>query len=294
MISVIVVSFETGALLDRCLQSVAGLAESGHEVIVVDNASSDGSADRIRRHFGFTRVLGLEENVGFGAANNHAAAVARGEALLLLNPDAWLEEGCAEHLLDGLTQSPRLGLVAPSIFYPNGRLQFNWDPSRGVLGEAVQTLRNRFEGRAWAHRPWARLIRACGDPGWYSASCFLVRRQACDDIGGFDERFFLYFEDADLCSRLLDAGWTMTDVPTAKAFHEKSSASSDQGEVAYRRSQFAYYRKHRPRWESRFLICKQRRRFGRVADSEVRQELLAVLLEAEQALGASGRSRGDG
>ena len=86
----------------------------------------------------------------------------------------------------------------------------------------------------------------------------------------------------------------MTDVPTANAFHEKSSASSDQGKVAYRRSQFAFYRKHRPRWESRFLIRKQRRRFRRQTDAEIRQALLAVLQEAEQALGASGRSPVEG
>ena len=138
-----------------------------------------------------------------------------------------------------------------------------------------------------------RLIRGFGDPGWYSASCFLVRRQAWDDIGGFDERFFLYFEDADLCSRLLGAGWTMADVPAAKAFHEKGSAASGKSEVAYRRSQFAYYRKHRPRWESRFLLRKQRRKFRRRTDPEIRQELLTVLQEAEQALGASGQSRDD-
>ena len=108
MISVIVVSYEAEGVLRRCLDSVAPLVEDGHEVWVVDNASSDGSAKLVRRDFPGCRLLQLDENVGFGAANNRAAREAGGDSFLLLNPDAWLEEGCAHRLSEALEEDAGL------------------------------------------------------------------------------------------------------------------------------------------------------------------------------------------
>ena len=282
MITVIVVSYEARSYLERCLGSLDSLAAKGHEILVVDNASSDGSADLAREGFPFCRVLALERNVGFGAANNLAAREASGDSLLLLNPDAWLEEGCAQALLGALEGSPGLGMVAPVLLYPNGDRQFSWNPTRGLIGESVQRFRNRFETRFWAHRPCARLLQALGDPGWLSASCALVRRQAWDDVGGFDEDFFLYFEDVDLCVRLAAAGWEIAETPQASAFHEKGVTQSNK--LAYRKSQFLYYRKHRPSWENRFLLRKQRRKFSRESNPEYRQRLLEIVEQAAEAL----------
>ena len=285
MISVIVVSYEARQVLGRCLASVEPLAAAGHEVWVVDNASSDGSADLARRDFPFCRVIELPENLGFGAASNRAAHEAGGDALLLLNPDAWLADRCAQLLAEELEAREGVGLAAPTIRYPDGRAQFNWSPTSGVVGEAIQTVRNALEAWGVAHRPCARLLNVLGNPGWFSASCCLVRRRAFEDVGGFDEGYFLYFEDVDLCVRLAKAGWTMRDVPAAVAFHRKGALTrSERDKVLYRRSQFLYYATHRPAWENRTLLRKQRRKFEQEPDPEYRRRLLEVWKEARARL----------
>lgn len=282
LISVLVVSFESREYLGRCLGSVERLLAEGHEVLVVDNGSSDGSSDFVRKRYPAVRVLAQEKNLGFGTANNLAAAEASGDAFLLLNPDAWLDHDCARRLVEAMESTPRLGLASPAIRYPSGSLQFNWNPTRGVVGESVQTIRNSFRDQRLIHRPCARLLRALGDAGWFSACCCLIRRDAWIEVAGFDEDFFLYFEDVDLGIRLHKAGWRMAEVPGATAFHEEGATQPNQ--LEYRRSQFLYYKKHRRFWENLFLIWKQRRKFSQEGDPQYRGQLLSVLREAEAAL----------
>jgi GT2 family glycosyltransferase len=280
MISVLVVNHDAREHLRHCLERLAAEAGSWGEVIVVDNASADGSAEMVRQEFPAVRFLASEENLGFGGANNRAAAIARGEMLLLLNSDAWLAGGALERLAGKLAATPEAGAAAPELRYPDGSRQFAWAPATGVWGEAVQKLRNRFEARAWVHRPPPALLRPLFGPGWLSAACLLVRKEAFDRVGGFDERFFLYFEDVDLCRRLRLAGWRLLTVDGAVAYHVKGgSRPSRRGEVEYRRAQLYYYEKHRPRWENRYLGWRLRRKFARLEDPELRRELLALLDE---------------
>ncbi len=278
MISVLVVNHDGREHLRRCLERLAAQEDTYVEVIVVDNASTDGSALMVREAFPACRLIALDHNVGFGAANNVAAEAARGDRLLLLNSDAWLEDGALPRLAAALDADPRLALAAPELRYPDGRRQFAWAPETGVFGEAVQKLRNRFEARPWAHRLPPRWLRPLTGPGWFSAACVLVRRRAFEEVGGFDERFFLYFEDVDLCRRLRQAGWKLGAVPGAVATHVKGGSRPEgRGEVEYRRAQLAYYEKHRPVWEVRYLRSRMRRKFARQGDPELRRELLALL-----------------
>jgi GT2 family glycosyltransferase len=181
--------------------------------------------------------------------------------LLFLNPDARLEAGALRALAAKLGADPRLGAVAPELAYPDGRLQFAWSPDRSVLGELVQKLRNRFEGALWNHRALPAVWRALVGPGWYSAACLLVRRTAFEEVGGFDEGYFLYFEDADLCVRLRRAGWRLAQERAARAVH-LCGASSGAGptRAAYRDSQLRFYKAHRPRWEQRLVTRRAARR----------------------------------
>ncbi len=278
MISVLVVNHDGRDHLRHCLDKLASQADSHGEVVVVDNASSDGSAEMVRTDFPRCRLLALEDNVGFGAANNRAAAAAAGDRLLLLNSDAWLEDGALARLDAALEADPRLALAAPVLYYPDGRRQFAWAPETGVLGEAVQMLRNRFESRPWAHRLPPRWLRSVLGPSWFSAACVLLRRAAFEAAGSFDEGFFMYFEDVDLSRRLRLAGWRLGSVPEAVAYHVKGgSRPSARGEIEYRRAQLYYYRKHRPAWENRYLRARMRRKSSSHPDVEMRRRLLELL-----------------
>ncbi len=263
MISVLVVNRDGERWLVRCLASVGDPPPPDVEVVLVDNCSSDGSVELVRRRFPHVNLLENRRNLGFGAANNQAAAQARGETLLLLNNDAWLEPGCLALLHARLDREPDLGLVAPRLIGPDGRPRFVWSPDRSLLGEAVQRVRNPFEGTAFNHGPIDRLMRAVSGPGWYTAACVLIRRSAFDDVGGFDPSFFLYFEDADLCVRIREAGWNLDCELEAVAVHAGGGGKLG-GAVAdeYRRSQLYYYRKHRPQWELAVLKFILGRRYG--------------------------------
>ncbi len=283
MISILVVSHNGRAHLRHCLEKLAleklaAQAGTYGEIVVVDNASRDGSVEMVKRDFPDCRLLALEDNLGFGAANNRAASLARGDSLLLLNSDAWLADGALARLEGALEADPGLALAAPELCYPDGRRQFAWAPETGVFGEAMQKLRNRFESRPWIHRVPPAWLRPVLGPGWYSAACVLVRRSAFEAVGGFDEEIFMYFEDVDLSRRLRRAGWRLGSVAGAMAYHVKGgSRPSGRGEIEYRRGQLYYYRKHRPGWENRYLRARMRRKFSRCADPELRRDLLDLL-----------------
>jgi GT2 family glycosyltransferase len=262
MISVIIVNRDGEEYLDRCLRSLEG---SRSEILLVDNASHDGSLELVRNRYPSVQVFPQEENLGFSAANNLAAANASGEALLLLNADAWLEPGALDLLTKSLEDRPEVALVAPRLCYPDGRRQFSWSPARGVLGEALQKARNPFEGRKLAHGSFARAVARIAGRPWFTAACVLIRTEAWRSVGGFDEGFFMYFEDVDLCVRLAEAGWRLAYVPSAVARHVGGVASGKVVHDLYRPSQLRYYRLHRPAWEVRFLERRLCRRFGEAA-----------------------------
>lgn len=313
-VSALVVNHNAGSYLRHCLQRLCLVAEEwrvhrvGLEALVVDNASTDGSLEAARelqerepsRPLS-VRLIASERNLGFGAACNVAAGEASGRYLLLLNPDAWIDGQSLVRLMEALEADPGLGVVAPSLHYPDGSLQFVWAPAVGIPGEAVQRFRNRFEGAAWNHRLLPGLLKPFLGPGWFSAACLLVRRRAFEEVGGFDEKFFLYFEDADLGLRLGRVGWRQRQVKEARARHVRgvtTTATMVEGrcrqeerggcwqpglavdvERAYRASQLRYYRLHRPRWESRYLRRRLRRKYGSLEEGERRTAVYSVLDE---------------
>ena len=250
-VSVLVVNFNGGSTLGVALEKWQAVRSEWHELIIADNGSTDDSLKRAREQLPRAEILELGENLGFGTANNRAAERAEGDYLLLLNSDAWPEPGCIERLKSSLDSSPRVGLVCPRLSYPDGSCQFHWAPVTSVLGETIQIVRNRFESRPWVHQPWP-------GRGWFTAACVMVRKRAFEQIGGFDEDFFLYFEDVDLCLRLRRAGWRLIDEPEAKAVHLKggSQTAASGTSLHYRLGQARYYRKHRPMWEQRLIRRK--------------------------------------
>lgn len=227
-ISAIVVNFNAAEHLAGCVRSLR--AEGVAEVIVADNGSTDSSRQALAAADPAAVFLPTGGNLGYGGGANRAASVARGRLLLVCNPDIVLEPGCTSALVAALDTDPELGLVGPRIVdaegdvYPSPR-RF---PGVGVaLGHAFLGLvapRNRYT-RRYRMLDWDRAQFRTAD--WVSGACFLVRRPAWDALGGFDEAYFMYVEDVDLCWRAWRAGWKVGFEPAAGVVHAHG-ASTDQ------------------------------------------------------------------
>jgi GT2 family glycosyltransferase len=262
-VSVVVVSYNTRDILRQCLTRLtAELATVNGEAIVVDNASTDNSADMVASEFPQVRLVRSEVNLGFAAGNNRGFAFARGRYLVLLNPDAFLGGGALARALSHMERSPHVGLAGGRLQDPAGRLQPSGRLFPSLLNEALVTSglaarfpRSRLFGRF--DRTWAEPAEAA-QVDWVPGAFTIIRGRALGETGGFDERFFLYYEEVDLCRRMTQAGyevWYWPDIvvthiggassKTVKA-HEFSSAGS-QLTLWRLRSALLYYRKHHGR-----------------------------------------------
>jgi GT2 family glycosyltransferase len=231
-VSVIVVTHNSGQDTLDAIESArrsadaAGLAA---EVIVVDNASSDGSADRVAAGFPGARMIRNEANVGFGRANNQGFAVAQGRVWLLLNPDAVLEPPAVRVLVGALARDPAVGAVAPSVAGPGRVESAGMQPGiRSLLGHYFLLNRLLPRGRGGPWEGFAlRRVTAPRRVEWASAAALALRPAAVQAVGGFDSAIFMYGEDIDLCRRLSEAGWRVWLDPRARATH--AIAGSQQG-----------------------------------------------------------------
>lgn len=252
-LSVIVVSFNSAAFLERCLASVdAWLRGVDHHVCVVDNASSDGSVALVHRLFPRVEVIANRENLGFAAGVNRGLRATEGRYVLWLNPDAELLDGGARDLIDYLGTHPRVGIVGPQLVDPSGEVQLScrsFPSYRTALFHRYSLMTRLFPGNPgsreyllsdWDHRS-ARAV------DWVSGACLLHRRSVLDEVGGLDERFFMYCEDVDFCLRARQAGWGVQYHPAMRVLHH-IGGSSRPGSVplvvARHRSMWRYYTKH--------------------------------------------------
>ena len=245
-ISAVVVTWNSAETILDCLHSLP----EGLDVTVVDNGSTDSTIALLKASQLDIRILEPGRNLGFGAACNIAANQSRGDYLLLLNPDAVLEPNALSYLLQALERQSGVGVAAPKIKAPDGTIELSWGEEPGILQE---WLRQRAQtGSAPPPSPPAALSKV----GWASGACLLLRWEAWQSVGGFDEGFFLYFEDLDLCRRIRQAGWSIVYEPLAGVMHGRGHSSSQihqQVERWYRESQLRYYRKHRGRIEREIL-----------------------------------------
>lgn len=199
---VVVVTYNSGDAVLRCLELLGDA-----NVVVVDNASSDGTSDRIAARFPAVQLVRNTENVGFGRAVNQAAALGSGEAIVLVNDDVEPEAGFVRALVAPLERDPRVGMVAGLLLMPGGELVdyfgFELDPTLAVYG--------RLRRRPPADEPGT-----LAGPGGGAAA---YRRAAWESVGGFDERLFAYGEDIDLALRLQTAGWFVAAASDARGIH---------------------------------------------------------------------------
>jgi N-acetylglucosaminyl-diphospho-decaprenol L-rhamnosyltransferase len=269
----IVVSYNSAADLPMSLGSLERLPVS--RTIVVDNSSTDASLQIASRYT--SEVLSMP-NVGFGKAINAAVAYAPdADAYLLLNPDCALTPEGYAPLCQALETDPGLGVVAPLMRYPDGRLGISSGPEASVAKEWLAALRvdhlvpRRLKSALLRSRLLRRRIPMLAyldtgpsDPirevAWVSGFCMLIRATAWRSVGGFDPDFFLYFEDVDLCKRLRRHNWTVASVGTSIADHRESTSTSAVGKnPLYRSGMVVYFNKHGKRVER--LLAKALRRF---------------------------------
>lgn len=254
-VSAVLVNYNAGDELRRALQSLSDeLRERRWEALVVDNASTDGSQE-IVGEFYYARLLQNRENVGFARAMNQALAATTGSLVVILNPDCRLVAGAIATLKAELERHEGCAIVGPRILNPDGTVQ-------GSARGDPDMLTGLFGRTALMRRllPWMPSARrnvvsdmaiASGQPSvvvdWLSGACMLARREALDAVTGFDERYFLYWEDADLCRRLRRAGYHVRYVPGATAIHRVGQSSRTARVPAIRAfhdSAYLYYSTH--------------------------------------------------
>jgi GT2 family glycosyltransferase len=296
-VSIIIVSYQSRETIGACLASVAAHAGVSVETIMVDNASSDGAPGLVQDCFPCVRVLQEARNRGFAAACNRGARLATAPYLLFLNPDAELRPGALSSLEQHLAGSPRVAAAGPRFVYPDGREQ----DSAFTYPSLLMTWLEFFPrpGRLLHTRLNGRITSPDGAPVAVDhplGACMLVRRSAWDEVGPFDERFFLYCEEVDWCMRAKDRGWTIAHVPAATVVHHGgiSSASASAASLAHLyRSRQLLHAKHRSRGFqlaarciTRLGLTQERRRLRRLqaASATPESEVAARLDGVERAL----------
>ncbi len=263
-VSVIIVSYNTRGFLRRCLESLRQHgSELVREIIVIDNASGDGSVEMIEEDFPEVKLVRNPTNVGYAKAVNRGVKLAEGDYFLILNPDIEVLEEAVGELVSFMEEHRDVGIAGAKLLNPDGSLQMS---CRTFYTLPVVLLRRTFLGKIF---PNAAVVRrhlmadwdhACDrEVDWVIGACLMVRREAYESVGGMDERFFLYFEDVDWCYRMKKHGWKVYYVHSAqmKHHHRRESARllPDSKLLSHLLSTFRFYDK----WSSLVYSLKQHR-----------------------------------
>jgi GT2 family glycosyltransferase len=310
MISVIIVSYNTAALLRRCLLELYNNAPPFEmEVLVVDNNSLDDSSDMVKREFPQVQLILNSENVGFAAANNQAYNVASGDYIVLLNPDAFIKPGCLDNVVAFMERHPKCGLSGGRLLSPAGELE----PSARKFPNAwtkfltLSGLRARFPRSSFfAGHEYGGFDHCSNiEVDWVPGTFTVYRREMLEETGLFDERFFLYYEETDLCRKAKRLGWSVYFTSESEVVHMGGGSGKTRTEhyfdghgsqvLRFRmRSEWLYFRKnsgllgvlsnagielvwHILRWLLNGLPGKENRQMKRAGSATILRELFASL-----------------
>jgi hypothetical protein len=242
-LSVIIVNTNTRELVCQCLNSIySAPPRCSFEMIVVDNASTDGSREAIELQYPEVRLIRNSQNVGFSVANNRALAVARGEHLLLLNSDTIIPPGSLDQMLLAMRSDARLGVISPRLVYGDGSLQLSYGPMPGLFVAFCRFFELRrlvprsllvSMGRSWVSRALGKKVgtyatwfgherlptREVDSDHYVSGACMFIRRTCYEAIGPLDPNYFMYVDDADYSKRVHDAGWRILYLSEVTIIH---------------------------------------------------------------------------
>jgi hypothetical protein len=230
LLTIIIVTYNSGDIFQECLASIeGGLGTTPYELIIVDNLSTDGSAEVALKMMPQATVLVNLENRGFASANNIGLAQAQGEYLLLLNPDVICEPGALTRLIDLMNAESDIGVVGARAFGSDGKIALT------AYGDftPVSVLWNYLGIKhIFPDRVWGTYFHACRtsqvpfEVAWVTGSCFLIRRDVYKQIGGLDDQLFLFAEEPDYCDRARRKGWKIMMEPRAVIHHHESTSVS--------------------------------------------------------------------
>jgi N-acetylglucosaminyl-diphospho-decaprenol L-rhamnosyltransferase len=248
-LSIIIVNWNTRDLVVGCLQSIYDTTSGlEFEVIVVDNASCDGSLGMLRRRFPKVRLVENPENVGFAWANNQAIAVSQGCYVLLLNSDAVATPGAIQSLVSLADEKPRAGIVGAQLLNPDGSFQASHTPFPTLWQEfLILTGLGRLVRGRWYPSRGPGEDQGPQIVDYVEGACMLARRRAVEEVGGLDEGYFMYAEEVDWCYAMNQAGWQVWYQPAAKVIHLGGGSSQNrrpQREADLYRSRVRFFRKH--------------------------------------------------
>ena len=255
--SIIVLQYNRADLTRQCLVSLLAHVDRRHQVILVDNHSTEQDARELGRDFPGVTSVACQENGGFSRGNNAGAVHATGDILLFLNNDTLIQSDFVAALLRRFDESPRAGIVGPRLLNGDGSFQL----SAGLLPTFVQEMFDKAIAVAidCGNRTAFRIVeRRFSRPKlveWVTGAALAIRRDVFELVGGFEEAFFMFFEDKDLCARVRRAGFEVWFDPTAEIKHLRGGSKNPRTALIYRASQVHYYRRHRSRLEQGLLAA---------------------------------------
>lgn len=283
-LTIILVNFNDRTHLGECLSSLErGTKGLACEVILVDNCSQDGSQELVRNVFPWVGLIQNEENFGYAKANNIGINASRGEFILFLNTDTVVPHEALPSLLAEIRAKPEVGAIGPALVFQNKGYQVSFGRKRDFGSEILQKFfLNPYFKLA------LKLSHRTREVGWVGGACLLSRRSVLEEAGFFDENFFLYFEDIDLCLRIKKKGYKVIFYPLVKVVHLGGATTSGsptrwlQTRLEYRRSQLYFYRKHASHASVFLLKIYLRLNFAVVGLFKTRNPEERALLQAQR------------
>lgn len=250
-VSILIVNWNGRDLLSACVKSVyETVRHLVYEVIVVDNASTDGSSDMVREQFPAVQLVQNDQNLGFACANNQAIRASQGRYVLLLNSDTIVRQGALEAMVHFADRHPKAGVVGCKLLNADGSLQPSW--------AQFPTLWSEVTGRNFRRR--YRTPEIDGEAAylvdWVGGACLLARREAVDRVGLLDEDFWMYSEETDWCFRFVREGWLVYYLPEASIVHlggGSSRKASERTLIQLYESKLRFFFKHRGRFQAETL-----------------------------------------
>jgi len=231
-ISVIIVTYKSRELIDRCLEKI--IDRTDFEILVWENASGDGISEYVKMKYPRVTLINSEQNLGFARANNEAFAYCHGQYYLLLNPDAFVSEARSiDHLATYLDENPTVGMVGPQLVNNDGSHQVGdagW--KIGFLSVVTHSLmlQRIFPSLPSIYLTSSRLLRRrVVSLDWVCGACTLVRPEVIDQVGGMDDKVFMYGEDLEWGSRIRGAGWNVSYLPSTRVLHLQGATQKATG-----------------------------------------------------------------